>query len=507
MRRATPSLQAVTPLSINPAGTSLQVQVPTLATTGAIQVVNVANRNLGFNSYNDAIYRGMTVQFTATSSTSAINFADGGLEGINNESWGIDNVSVSQGATTIFSDNFESGTANAAWTQNVVDSSTPGAFTSFLGRFSSGGDTLNLSGLTAGQTYTLKFDLYAIDSLDGLGGTLDGSGNIIPAQSGPDVMNVTIDGSRKLSLAMSYATTEVQNFNGSATLPLQIVPTLSSMDGSPSGDGTFNLFGSGFQAGAMTVTVGGVTLPNSQFTNQYQNHILGGNNGQDRIVAPLVLDGPVTVTTAGGSATLPGYSFPAQPPVQFTGITATASSGVPANGAVGVGQHRADDHADRSGLHQLNPGAVPGPGRVRGQRPGGAHRHRRQRRHHADHRGAGAGAHRHGAGDGQRGFVSVADRAGTALRRWRGAERQHDRARSLRPAAGRGHGADRRPRRRHVQHEGYLRRQSVRRRRSDLDLSMSERRKTGTFHALPDDNTIELTYRHFTHTERSAFSI
>ena len=167
---------------------------------------------------------------------------------------------MTQGVTTIFADNFESGAANGAWTQNVVDSSTPGAFTNFLGRFSSGGDTLNLTGLTAGQTYTLKFDLYAIDSLDGLGSTLDGSGNIIPAQYGPDLLNVTIDGSRKLSLAMSYTTTEVQNFNGSATLPLQIVPTLTSMDGSPSGEGTFNLFGSGFQAGAMTVTIGGVTL-------------------------------------------------------------------------------------------------------------------------------------------------------------------------------------------------------------------------------------------------------
>ena len=48
----------MTPLAINPAGTSLQVQVPTLATTGAIQVVNVGTRNLGFStSYNDAIYR------------------------------------------------------------------------------------------------------------------------------------------------------------------------------------------------------------------------------------------------------------------------------------------------------------------------------------------------------------------------------------------------------------------------------------------------------------------
>ena len=132
----------------------------------------------------------------------------------------------------------------------------------------------------------------------------------------------------------------MQNFNGSATVPLQIVPTLSSMDGSPSGDGTFNLFGSGFQAGAMTVTVGGVTLTDSQFTSQYQNQILGGNNGQDRIVAPLTLDGPVTVTTAGGSATLPGYPYAGTPGVTFTGITATAGGGVPAGSgpSANVGQ-------------------------------------------------------------------------------------------------------------------------------------------------------------------------
>src|SRR5262249_52239377 len=47
--------QAVTPLSINATGTALQVQVPTLATTGAIQVVNISNRNLGFGSFPDAI--------------------------------------------------------------------------------------------------------------------------------------------------------------------------------------------------------------------------------------------------------------------------------------------------------------------------------------------------------------------------------------------------------------------------------------------------------------------
>lgn len=36
---------------------------------------------------------------------------------------------------------------------------------------------------------------------------------------------------------------------------------------------------------------------------------------------------------------------------------------------------------------------------------------------------------------------------------------------------------------------------------------MQERSETRTFHEFPNDSTIELTYRHFTHTERSAFSM
>src|SRR4029077_3694662 len=122
----------------------------------------------------------------------------------------------------------------------------------------------------------LTFDYYAIDSLRGA--------------LGPDVVNVTVDGVNKLSLVTSNFTTDVQNFNGSASLPLQIVPTLTSIDGVPGGEATFDLFGSGFQAGATTITIGGVTLPDQQFTNQYQNQVIGGNNAEERIVAPLVLD-------------------------------------------------------------------------------------------------------------------------------------------------------------------------------------------------------------------------
>src|SRR6185503_14393921 len=99
------------------------------------------------------------------------------------------NVAVTEGPNTLFTDNFDSGNANAAWAQNVVNTSQAGVFTGFLGRFSNGGDTLTLNGLTAGHTYTLTFDLYAFDSLDGEATILDGSGRIVPSQYGPDELN------------------------------------------------------------------------------------------------------------------------------------------------------------------------------------------------------------------------------------------------------------------------------------------------------------------------------
>ncbi|HEY0806863.1 MAG TPA: hypothetical protein VGD84_17455, partial [Pseudonocardiaceae bacterium] len=173
---------ARTPLAISADGTTLQVQVPDQATTGVIRVANVGASNLGFGSYNDAIYRRVTLSFTPGASSTALTFADGGLEGVNNESWGIDNVVVSQGGGTVFADNFETGGARPQWTQSAVDTSTAGVFSNFLGRFSSGSATLNLTGLTAGQSCTLTFDLYALDSLDGLS-----------SSAGPDIFQVTDD--------------------------------------------------------------------------------------------------------------------------------------------------------------------------------------------------------------------------------------------------------------------------------------------------------------------------
>ncbi len=50
--------------------------------------------NFGFNSYTDAIYRDIEIPFVASNAVAAITFSGQNLEAIDNESWGLDNVSV-----------------------------------------------------------------------------------------------------------------------------------------------------------------------------------------------------------------------------------------------------------------------------------------------------------------------------------------------------------------------------------------------------------------------------
>ena len=323
------------PLVINASGTRLQVQVPDAATTADVRVVNQGSANLGFSgSYADAVYRNVTVSFTAGSSTAAVRFADGGLEGLANESWGIDNVTVRRGDARVFADTFESGSANAAWSDPSVDASDLATFSRFSGRFSNGvGQTLNLAGLTAGQTYTLSFDLLVLDSWDG---------NSTSAGAGPDLIDVSVDGVSKLRETLSNVTAvdSAQSFRASPGLRLQIVPTLTGLiNGRPGEDDSFNLIGSGFMEGASSVTIGGVTFTDSA-TNLTPFDVTGARNDSITVVAPRTLDGPIRITTEGGTAQLPA-SFPAQPASVLTGITAQAANGNagnPANPSANTGQ-------------------------------------------------------------------------------------------------------------------------------------------------------------------------
>ena len=97
----------VAPLAVNDAGTLAQARVPDLAATGSLRVTSVGSRNLGFGDANDAIHRGITLEFTPTGGTVELRFADGGLQGLSDEAWGLDNVQITRDAAAIFSDDFQ----------------------------------------------------------------------------------------------------------------------------------------------------------------------------------------------------------------------------------------------------------------------------------------------------------------------------------------------------------------------------------------------------------------
>jgi len=309
------SVVAVRPQLINATGTRLQVIVPDQASTGDVQVANVGTRNLGFSSYADGVYRQLSMQFTAGSSNATIRFADGGLQDINDESWGLDNVQVKQDNNVVFQDDFENG-AKSNWSSSQT-SADASQLTRFSGRFNNNSQTLNLDGLTAGQTYTLSFDLYAIDSWDGAAGN-------------PDQINVSVDGNTLFSRTISNFVTSPQTLNATQGKRLQIVPTLTSLDGRPGSDNVFNMSGSGFMEGLSTVTVGGVAFADNANSN-YPFDVTGSRNSAMSVVAPRTLDGPVRITTDGGYAELPGLALPVQQQSQFSGIVAQAASGLMAD--------------------------------------------------------------------------------------------------------------------------------------------------------------------------------
>ena len=188
------------------------------------------------------------------------------------------------------------------------------------GRFGNGtgSQTLNLGGLTAGQTYTLAFDLYALDSWDGTrtGPTCSTSASTAPACC-----------ARRWPTSAGSA----QTLRASAGIVLQVVPTLDGIDGSrPGEDSQFNLRGSGFMEGASTVTIGGVVMPDTA-TNLSPFDVTGSRNDRMTVVAP----------THAGRADPHHHRrrlcadrrrvSTRQPISVFSAITATAGAGVPAD--------------------------------------------------------------------------------------------------------------------------------------------------------------------------------
>jgi len=312
------SLKSVAPTATNDDGTRIQVRVPVLATTGDVTLTVVATEHLGNSSSPSAIYGDMSVSFTASDTSARISF--GGSGG----SFGIDNVSVSLSSdgTQVFLDDFESG-ADPRWSDPSVNDTVPENFTDFSGYFSDLSQTLDLGGLVAGQQYDVTFDLYIAGGWEGLAADI------------PDEFQVWVDGQALFREALSTTDDGTQAFvhEGTGSVPIQIVPTITELQGKPGDETTFDLLGSGFMEGASTVTVGGVNLVDMFAIDRDSGQALIDNdvlaeNAVYRLISPLSVEGPIRVTTAGGWFEWLGPAFD-EPllDVDLVGIESSAVSG------------------------------------------------------------------------------------------------------------------------------------------------------------------------------------
>ena len=158
--------------------------------------------------------------------------------------------------------------------------------------------------------------------------TRDNQGNPGFATALP--LAVAADGqSATVRVPDNAATGAVAIVSGTGTATLQIVPTITSLSGRPS-HGSFNINGSGFMFEQLTLKIGGETKITPTL-DQTSSTVGGTNSVIYGINAGFVLDGDVTVTTDGGSVTLPATAYPPPTFIEYTSLAAIATRGTPAN--------------------------------------------------------------------------------------------------------------------------------------------------------------------------------
>src|SRR6266850_1601754 len=210
---------------------------------------------------------------------------------------------------------------------------TPGAPTlSAINALAAGGTAANAAQASAnvGQTIELVGTNFRAGELQAQFATRDAAGNSGVALV--SVVTVSVDGTRaQVQVPDLAATGEVRVIGGSGVVTLQIVPTIVGIsNGRPGEESSFDLAGSGFMEGASTITIGGVALIDG-YTNLADADVFGAQNSVYRLVAPLTLEGPIRVSTAGGFYEIAGPSFAPPSFVALEGLQASAAQGTPAD--------------------------------------------------------------------------------------------------------------------------------------------------------------------------------
>jgi hypothetical protein len=128
---------------------------------------------------------------------------------------------------------------------------------------------------------------------------------------------------------------------------LQIVPQISSQSGSLGIDSVMTLRGSGFVEGSMNLLAGGITLQD-QATNDRQSYWWGGDiidgnvsgvrNDTYEVILREAVEGPITITTAGGTYTYTPPLMTSPNPVVVSTLQGQSSTGTPEDASVASAQ-------------------------------------------------------------------------------------------------------------------------------------------------------------------------
>ncbi len=147
----------------------------------------VENNTLGYTFTGipfSSVYR-IDKAIAHTGGALKLNFSASGLEGLDNESWGLDNVRVTIDcppppppcAGQVYANNFETAVGNE-WSTNKTEA-TPTGNRRFLGQLGNETASLSLASLPQHTQVTVAFDVYVIRSWDGNS-----------TQWGPDIFDV-----------------------------------------------------------------------------------------------------------------------------------------------------------------------------------------------------------------------------------------------------------------------------------------------------------------------------
>ena len=160
---------------------------------------SVENDNLGYNFNGkpfSSVYR-IDKTIAHTGGALKLNFSASGLEALDNESWGLDNVRVTIDCPPtpppcvgqVYTNNFEAA-VGSEWSTNKAEV-TPTGNRRFLGQFSNETASLSLANLPTHTQVTVAFDVYAIRSLDG--NSVEWGPDIfdVRAENGPIVTRTT----------------------------------------------------------------------------------------------------------------------------------------------------------------------------------------------------------------------------------------------------------------------------------------------------------------------------